>query len=79
MVDQVGARVFAFIDRFPGQPRWHRDGQQVLWFDIEGPCSPCQVDVKKSGLCKGPGNVRDGGVAGSNENKFVVGVAMWLS
>ena len=59
--------------------RWHRDGQQVLWFDIEGPCSPCQVDVKKSGLCKGPGNVRDGGVAGSNENKFVVGVAMWLS
>ena len=46
VVDQVGARVFATIDRFLGQPRWHRDGQQVLWFDIKGPCFLCQIDVK---------------------------------
>ena len=30
-------------------------------------------------MCKGPCNVHDGGLACSDENKFVVVVAMWLS
>ena len=46
VVDQVGARVFATIDRFLGQPRWNRDGQQVLWLDIECFGLLCQLDVK---------------------------------
>ena len=30
-------------------------------------------------MCKGPGNVHDGGLACFDENKFIVGSAMWLS
>jgi len=30
-------------------------------------------------LCKGPGNIHDGGLACFDENKFVVDGAMWLS
>ena len=35
MVDQVGAHVLATIDRFLPQSRGDRDGQQVLWLDVE--------------------------------------------
>ena len=70
--------MFTTIDRFFGQSRWHRDGQQVLRFHIKSPRSPCQLDVKQSGLSEGLGNVDDGGMARFDEYKVVVGSTIWL-
>ena len=46
MVNQVGARVLATIVRFLGQSRWDRDGQQVLWLDVQRFGLLRQLDVK---------------------------------
>ena len=46
VVDQVGAHVLATIDRFLGQSRRDRDGQQVLWLDVKGFGLLRQLDVK---------------------------------
>ena len=46
VIDQVGAHVFATIDWFLFQSCGHRDGQQVLWLDVEGLCLPRKLDVQ---------------------------------
>ena len=46
VVNQVGAHVLATIDRFLGQSRWDRDGQQVLWLDVKGFGLLRQLDVQ---------------------------------
>ena len=46
VVDQVGAHVFATVDWFLLQSCGNRDGQQVLWLDVEGLCLPCEFDVQ---------------------------------
>ena len=38
--------MFATIDRFLGQSRWNRDGQQVLWLDVERFGLLRQLDVQ---------------------------------
>ena len=45
-VDQVGAHVFATVDWFLSQSCGNRDGQQVLWLDVEGLCLPRELDVQ---------------------------------
>ena len=70
VVNQVGAHVLATIDRFLGQSRGDRDGQQVLWLDVKGFGLPCKLGVQQVGLCKGPGNVLDGGLACFDINKY---------
>ena len=79
VVDQVGAHVFATVDWFLWQSCGYRDGQQVLWLDVEGLCLPRKVDVQQVGLCKGPGNVPDGGLACFDINTMVVDGTVWLS
>ena len=71
--------MLATIDRFLGQSRGDRDGQQVLWLDVKGFGLPCKLGVQQVGLCKGPGNVLDGGLACFDINKLVVDGAVWLS
>ena len=70
--------MFTTINRFFRQPRWHRDGQQVLRFHIESLSFLGQTDVQEIGLRKGPGDVHDGGPARFDEYFVVVVGAIWL-